>query len=158
QSQQQSGAPIQRKCACNDEELVQTKAMEGATARGDASHITSLQGGQPLPPATREFFESRLSYDFGNVRIHDDAQSAANARSINALAYTYGPNIVFGAGQYAPHTHAGQQLLAHELTHVVQQHQAPTQPVLQRKPDTPSQPKERAVQAPQKTCEEELDI
>jgi hypothetical protein len=78
-------------------------------------------GGQPLPLATRAHFEERFGHDFAHVRIHTGDQAAANARSINARAFTAGPDVVFGAGTYNPHTAAGQHLLAHELAHIVQQ-------------------------------------
>ena len=77
--------------------------------------------GQPLEPATRAFMEPRFGHDFGAVRVHTDAQAAQSARSVNALAYTVGHDVVFDAGQYAPHTREGKSLMAHELTHVVQQ-------------------------------------
>jgi hypothetical protein len=65
--------------------------------------------------------ESRFSHDFSQVRIHTDALAAQSADAVNALAYTVGGDVVFGAGQYAPSSMEGQHLLAHELTHVVQQ-------------------------------------
>jgi hypothetical protein len=65
--------------------------------------------------------EPRFGQDFSEVRVHTDAKAEESARAVNALAYTVGRDVVFGAGQYAPGTSAGQQLLAHELTHVVQQ-------------------------------------
>jgi hypothetical protein len=65
--------------------------------------------------------EARFGYDFSRVRVHTDATAAESARAVQALAYTVGEDIVFGAGRYAPATGAGQRLLAHELTHVVQQ-------------------------------------
>lgn len=71
--------------------------------------------GQPLDAQTRAHFEPRFGYDFSRVRIHADAKAGESARAVNALAYTVGGNIVFGAGQFAP------ELLAHELAHVVQQ-------------------------------------
>ncbi|MGH9508475.1 MAG: eCIS core domain-containing protein [Terriglobales bacterium] len=77
--------------------------------------------GQPLDPATRAFFEPRFGHDFSHVRVHTDAHAADSARAVNALAYTVGRNIAFGAGQYLPTTSVGKHLLAHELTHVVQQ-------------------------------------
>jgi hypothetical protein len=77
--------------------------------------------GRPLDASTREFFANRFGYDFGDVRIHDDATAAASARGVQALAYTVGKDVVFGAGQYAPGTEVGRHLLAHELTHVIQQ-------------------------------------
>lgn len=77
--------------------------------------------GQPLDPIARGFMEPRLGHDFSRVRIHTDAKAAESAQAIGAVAYTVGQNVVFGAGQYAPGAAQGHRLLAHELTHVVQQ-------------------------------------
>jgi hypothetical protein len=77
--------------------------------------------GQPLDLATRALFEPRFGHDFSQVRVHTDAKAAESARAINALAYTTGWDVVFGAGQYTPETSTGRRLLAHELAHVVQQ-------------------------------------
>jgi hypothetical protein len=77
--------------------------------------------GQPLDSAVRAFFEPRFGYDFSRVRIHADDKAAESAQSIGALAYTVGSNITFGGGRYQPSGHEGRRLLAHELTHVVQQ-------------------------------------
>ncbi len=77
--------------------------------------------GQPLDTQTRAFMEPRFGYDFSRVRVHTDARAAESARAVNALAYTVGRNVVFSLGQYAPETRQGQRLMAHELTHVVQQ-------------------------------------
>jgi hypothetical protein len=77
--------------------------------------------GQPLNPKTRAFFEASLGHDFSHVRVHANSTAADSASEVNALAYTVGPNIVFGDHQYAPHTRKGQLLLAHELAHTVQQ-------------------------------------
>jgi hypothetical protein len=76
---------------------------------------------QPLDAVARAFFEARLGHDFGRVRVHTGAQAAQSARAVDALAYTVGRDVVFGAGQYAPGTPTGDRLLAHELSHVVQQ-------------------------------------
>ena len=76
--------------------------------------------------------EPRFGSDLSQVRVHADARAADSARSVNALAYTVGRDIVFGAGQYAPQTSTGQKLLAHELTHFIQQSSAAFQPMLQR--------------------------
>lgn len=102
----------------------QRRATPGATGSMDATpmvHSVLTTPGHPLDETTRGFFTSRFGHDFANVRVHADAAAAASARSVNALAYTVGQDVVFGAGQYAPRTRAGQQLLAHELAHVVQQ-------------------------------------
>lgn len=77
--------------------------------------------GRPLDSATRVFFEDRFGYDFSRVRVHADGKAAGSAQMVDALAYTVGRNIVFGAGQYSPGTRDGRRLMAHELAHVVQQ-------------------------------------
>ena len=77
--------------------------------------------GQPLAAETRAFMEPRFGHDFSNVRVHTDAKAAESARAVNALAYTVGRDVVFGTGSYIPGTITGDRLLAHELTHVVQQ-------------------------------------
>jgi hypothetical protein len=83
---------------------------------------------------------SDTRYDLSGVRIHTDDKAAASARAVNALAYTVGRDVVFGAGQYQPATRAGRSLLAHELTHVVQQQTDATRSrhVMRKEPqDTP---------------------
>jgi hypothetical protein len=77
--------------------------------------------GQALDPAARAALEPRFGHDFSRVRVHADSAAAESARAVNALAYTAGPHVVFDAGRYAPATSEGRKLLAHELTHVVQQ-------------------------------------
>jgi hypothetical protein len=79
------------------------------------------RGGEPLPAAVRTALQPRFGLDFGRVRIHADAEAAASADAFDAEAYTAGRHIVFGSGRYDPGTPAGQRLLVHELTHVVQQ-------------------------------------
>jgi len=86
------------------------------------SYVSSLSSsGQPMPESSRKFFEPRFGQDFSNVRIHTDQVAAKSAQSVNALAYTSGNNIVFNSGQYSPESDNGKKLMAHELTHVVQQ-------------------------------------
>ncbi|MEM9808203.1 MAG: DUF4157 domain-containing protein [Cyanobacteria bacterium P01_D01_bin.56] len=114
---------IQRACsACEKEKKLQAKEIPGSTPEvtpAVASRIQSLQGGgQPLPTSTRNFFEPRFGQDFSRVRVHVDAQST---QALNAKAYTIGKNIIFNTKQYAPDTTSGRYLLAHELTHTVQQ-------------------------------------
>jgi uncharacterized protein DUF4157/nucleic acid/nucleotide deaminase of polymorphic system toxin len=84
-------------------------------------HEVLRSPGQPLDAQTRAFMEPRFVHDFSDVRVHTDAKAAESARAVNALAYTVGRNVVFEAGQYAPGTTNGQRLLAHELTHTIQQ-------------------------------------
>jgi len=84
-------------------------------------HNVLRSPGQSLDSATRAFMESRFGQDLGNVRVHIDARANASADALNAAAYTERNNIVFGPGEYEPTSVAGRHLLAHELTHVVQQ-------------------------------------
>jgi hypothetical protein len=115
------------KCGGGDaaRERLQTKSVghgevehAGATpVLGDVLRST----GEQLDTSTRSLMESRLGHDFGGVRVHTDARAAEAAESYNSRAFTLGRDVVFGAGQYAPKTSAGLKLLAHELTHVVQQ-------------------------------------
>jgi hypothetical protein len=108
-----------------EDELLQPKRESGggseAPSSVDAYVGGASHGGQPLSSDLRAQFEPRFGYDFSQVRVHTDAGAAESAQSVNALAYTVGRNVIFGAGQYAPQTSTGQRLLAHELTHVVQQ-------------------------------------
>ena len=81
--------------------------------------------GRPLEPVLRQDMEQRFGHDFSRVRVHSDVASEISARQVNAHAYTSGYDIVFGLGRFAPATLAGRRLLAHELTHVVQQTETP---------------------------------
>jgi hypothetical protein len=81
--------------------------------------------GRALDPGVRGEMEARFEHDFSRVRVHNDAAAAASAKSVAARAYTVGSHVVFGEDRYAPGTPAGSELLAHELTHVVQQRSGP---------------------------------
>jgi hypothetical protein len=87
--------------------------------------------GKPLEPALRQDMEQRFGHDFSRVRVHFDAAAEQSAREIRANAYTVGNDVVFGKGRFAPATQEGRRLLAHELTHVVQQTGAPMSDSLQ---------------------------
>jgi len=106
-------------------------AMPQPPATRASAPITAGRG-DALPPRARDFFEPRFGHDFGNVRVHHGADASRSAAAFGARAYTLGRNIVFGEGQYAPHAAKGRHLLAHELTHVVQQSRGPK--ALQRSP------------------------
>jgi hypothetical protein len=102
------------------------RSRQSATQSAERSapaivHQVLERPGRPLETSARHFFERRFNRDFGTVRIHADAEAATAARAVNAHAYTVGNHVVFGEGRYAPANHAGRRLLAHELTHVVQQ-------------------------------------
>jgi hypothetical protein len=108
-----------------EEEPVQAKQTSNQTphiAPGLQNQIQSIQGGgQPLSKAVRNYFEPRFGHDFSQVRVHTDSKAADAAKSVNAKAFTKDRDVVFGTGQYAAETMEGKRLLAHELTHVVQQ-------------------------------------
>lgn len=91
--------------------------------------------GQPLDSETLAFMEAGFGHDFSQVRVHTDSKASESARAINALAYTVGQDIVFGANHYAPNTNTGKRLVAHELTHVVQQNSLVSGTTLQRLAD-----------------------
>lgn len=128
---------IQRKCApCEEEDEKKVMRKEESSATDSPATAPPIvndvlnSSGQPLEPETRSFMEERFNLNFARVRVHDNAQAAASAASVQALAYTVGSDIVFGRGQYAPSTSEGRHLLAHELSHVAQQRGA--QPRIQR--------------------------
>jgi hypothetical protein len=113
---------VQRKHA--PRHIIQTKQVPGRAAAVSPeveSRIQSLGSGQPLPQADRAFFEPRFGYDFSAVRVHTGAVADHLNRTLNARAFTTGAAIVFRQGEYAPDSHSGRELMAHELTHVLQQ-------------------------------------
>lgn len=132
----QAGAAIQRACSCGgacaecreeEKPLVQRKASaESATCHGETGAPPIVEEvlrspGRPLDAATRAFMEPRFGRDFSYVRVHTDMRAAQSAVALNALAYTSGWDIAFAPGQFQTGDTRGRQLLAHELTHVVQQ-------------------------------------
>jgi len=108
---------------CRKEKLLQRRAGDHAepTEVPSIVHEVLRSPGQPLDAATRAFFEPRFGHDFSRVRVHTDARAADSARAVNALAYTVGPHIVFGAGEYSSLNNERQRLLGHELAHALQQ-------------------------------------
>ena len=137
--EQPTSAPprLSRRCACGgipgpDGECAACRAKRFGLQRRAATdsalaevpsivHEALQSPGQPLEPATRAFMEARFGHDFSRIRVHTDAPAAAAAQAANARAYTVGRDVVFAAGEYRLDTAAGQRLLAHELTHVLQQ-------------------------------------
>ena len=127
-----TAAPVvHRKCAsCGDEEhKLHRKALDtpaadraaGGAVPAVVHQALEAGGGRPLDPGTRAFFEPRFGADFSHVRVHTNGRAVAAARSVSARAFTVGRDVVFGQNQYAPTVETGRRLLAHELTHVLQQ-------------------------------------
>lgn len=126
------GAPVGPPAVAQRKAASQTPQSAGSLS--SVQHVLASPG-RPLDASTRDFFAARFGHDFGDVRVHDDAAAAASARGVQALAYTVGTDLVFGAGQYSPGTSAGRHLLAHELTHVIQQRGRPAATIQRHKDD-----------------------
>jgi len=130
---------LQRKCsACEEEDskIVRPKSNGQAHDGAEAPpivHSVLASSGQPLDTATRDFFEPRFGVDLSAVRVHADEPAGHSAESVGAIAYSTGRNIVFAPGHYQPHSAKGRRLLAHELTHTIQQGAAGL-PVVARTP------------------------
>lgn len=106
------------------EERLQRKGSSGTPSVGANTQSTiqnRTSGGQPLSSDVRGYMEPRFGADFSNVRIHSDPESASLSNQLSARAFTYQNNIFFSRDQYQPGTSEGKQLLAHELTHTIQQ-------------------------------------
>jgi len=131
-----TGLLLQRKCDCGNhamggecggcakkKNLIQRRSSIEVEPPGVPAIVDEVlrSTGRPLDRSTRNFFEPKFGHDFSNVRVHSDSRAAESARAVNAQAYTVGRQLVFGDSQYAPDTTAGRRLLAHELTHVIQQ-------------------------------------
>jgi hypothetical protein len=138
--QRKPGIPGKSDPSYSDKQLVQKKISDqippltqGKVASRAAevtpakqSRVESFSGGgQPLPESVRSFFEPLFGTDFGQVRVHTGSQAAESAAAIQARAFTSGQDVVFGSGEFRPEADEGRKLLAHELTHVVQQQGAP---------------------------------
>jgi len=113
--------------ASKPESLLQRKRSTDDSNRQSKPSVPTVvnevlsSAGQPLDATTRSVMEARFGHDFSRVRVHADSRAAESARMVNARAYTVGQHIAFGAANFDPHGTSGRKLLAHELTHVVQQ-------------------------------------
>jgi len=135
----QNSLTVQRKCPCGgsgDDCTCGTTAPLQRSAEGGSTlavappivHQVLRSPGQPLRPEIRAYMEPRFGRDFSRVRVHYDALAAESAQAVQARAYTVGSEIAFATGQFCPQSRAGLRLLAHELTHVVQQNSVATAP------------------------------
>jgi len=144
---------LQRKCACgggSSEDCAECSSQPLRVQRQTVSGSPSTAGvpaivhdvlrtsGQPLDQSTRSFMEPRFGHDFSHVRVHTDRPAAEAARAVGAKAYTVGRDVVFALGQYAPQTREGSRLLAHELTHTMQQGSTRVSHQIQREPFAPA--------------------
>ncbi|MBZ5493573.1 MAG: DUF4157 domain-containing protein [Acidobacteriia bacterium] len=123
---QDGSLAVQRKCSQCEEEEEQKKVQRSETGAGpvtapDSVHEVLRSPGRPMDSSARSFMEPRFGHDFSGVRIHTGAAADRAVRDVSAAAFTVGSDIAFASGRYAPETEAGRHLLAHELTHTVQQ-------------------------------------
>jgi Domain of unknown function (DUF4157)/A nuclease family of the HNH/ENDO VII superfamily with conserved AHH len=135
-----TGSLVQRKCThCEEEEKIQKKelgeritpiiqksSLQSSLEAEAPSHIenqinTTRGGGRNMDEETSDFMENRFGVDFSNVRIHTSGQATQMSQELNAQAFTVGNDIYFNEGKYNPNSNSGKHLLAHELTHTVQQ-------------------------------------
>jgi hypothetical protein len=135
-----TGSLVQRKCShCDEEEkiqkkelgesitpLIQKSSLQSSSEAEAPNHIenqiiTTRGCGRNIDEETRDFMENRFGVDFSGVRIHTDSQAALMSQELNAKAFTVGNDIYFNQGYFNPNTYSGKHLLAHELTHTIQQ-------------------------------------
>lgn len=157
-----AGCGVQRKCSCggssdsgtceecSKQDTLQRKATGISTpsVAPPVVHEVLNSSGRSLDKGTRDFFEPRFGHDFSKIRVHTDTRAAESARAVKALAYTVGKDIVFGQSQYAPDTASGRSLLAHELTHTIQQGAGTSDARLQRQADVETADEEQDVNEP----------
>jgi hypothetical protein len=129
--------PVQRKCeACGHEKEVQMKpdsmASQAASPSVEASLSASKGSGSPMPAAALTQMEGSFGTDFSGVRIHTGSTAVQMSKDLNAQAFTHGSDIYFNAGKYDPESQQGRHLLAHELTHTVQQGASVKRKIIQR--------------------------
>nr|MBX2826908.1 DUF4157 domain-containing protein [Flavobacteriaceae bacterium] len=132
------GSLVQRKCAACEEEGVQKKSIgdsitplvqrrgeasgQGETSQALTQQINSSKGsGNKMDKGTQSFMESRFGADFSQVRVHTGSEAVQMSKDLNAKAFTVGNDVYFNQGQYNPNSSEGKHLLAHELTHTLQQ-------------------------------------
>jgi Domain of unknown function (DUF4157) len=132
-------APIMQAAASGHPEVLDGQAVLGLQravgnkgvssvledGRSPVLDVVNSGGGSPLAPDVQKDMQARLGHDFSDVRVHTDSKASESAASVNAHAYTVGSNVVFQRDKYDPSSAAGKTMLAHELTHVIQQRSGP---------------------------------
>jgi hypothetical protein len=121
QRRHRRGKPLN--CEECEQELQRKPVADGLPATEDVEQAAAVasEPGKPLSGRIRSFFEERMGRDFSDVRVHTGPQAQRSVRSINADAFTLGKDVAFAKGNYRPDTTEGKKLIAHELTHVIQQ-------------------------------------
>jgi hypothetical protein len=147
--------PVQMKCSSCGEESVQKKGTDGASGNIESTLASSKGGGSKMDNDTQSTMESGIGADFSGVKIHTDSNAVQMNQNLGAKAFTNGSDVYFNKGEYDPESKSGQHLLAHELTHTVQQGAAsqsvqqktesPNEEVVQEKSDLSIQKEEAAV-------------
>jgi hypothetical protein len=122
--QKEEGKKLQRQPDKKEEEKkLQRNESDSPVNTATNNYYSSISGGQNLPKDVNHFYASRMGHDFSDVKIHTGKEAATSAAGVNARAYTIGNHIIFNEGEYDPSTNEGKKILAHELTHIVQQKQ-----------------------------------
>jgi hypothetical protein len=159
-----AGCGVQRKEDDEEESTVQRAPTDeddekrASTPVAESIAAIRRDGGTPLPRFIRQDFERRFQQDFSQVRVHTGEGPATVAKQLRAKAFTLGRDVVFGQGRFQPETDAGKRLLAHELTHVVQQRGAPTSRTHQVIPPTQPVPFQRVRSQHGESAETEADF
>jgi Domain of unknown function (DUF4157) len=131
-----------------EEEKLQKKdaGPSSTSSSGINNYVSSINGkGNPIPANVNHFFSSKMGYDFSNVKVHTDKEAAKSAKDVNAKAYTIGNHIVFNEGQYNHESSEGKKLMAHELTHFMQNNEATGESIKRAEENAVPQPEEEIL-------------
>ncbi len=142
------GPGASRTCDDDHESLTRLSSGHGPETAPPSVHEVLRTGGSPLPAPVRRDMEARLGHSFADVRIHTDQRAGESARAVSAHAFTVGQHVVFGRGEFDPTGERGQQTLAHELVHTIQQRGSTSAaPDASLRVSTPQDPAEHEAQA-----------
>ena len=144
--QEQKLSCAEQKPGNNATTTFRDRTLSGSPRSVDKNINALNAGGTPLSPSTRAFFEPRFGQDFSKVKVHTDSAAAEAAQAINARAFTVGSHISFAAGEFAPESAAGRHLLAHELTHTIQQQSKQSNATVTGQRDPPPAPSPQTPQ------------
>ncbi len=131
-SRMQQPAATASSAGKGEKSLIQRAAAAQSASALTSAPVPQAGAGSPLPASVRKQMEPRFGADFGRVRVHDNQAAATHSAALSANAFTMGQHIYFGRGKFQPHSAAGQELIAHELTHTIQQGAAVQRDVIRR--------------------------